>query len=96
MPILSLEIDYVKYEIECKEGEERLLRESEKLLNKKFQENKHIKNLSQSKKYLIICLILAGELNLLKKQNDKKVADFNLIIDELNDLESLIEKKING
>ena len=35
MPILSLEIDYVKYEIECKEGEERLLRESEKLLNKK-------------------------------------------------------------
>ena len=40
----------------------------------------------------MICLILAGELNLLKKQNDKKVADFNLIIDELNDLESLIEK----
>ena len=37
MPILSLEIDYVKYEIECKEGEERLLRESEKLLNKSFK-----------------------------------------------------------
>ena len=64
MPILSLEIDYVKYEIECKEGEEKLLRESEQLLNNKFQENKHIKNLSQYKKYLMISLILAGEINL--------------------------------
>ena len=29
MPILSLEIDNVKYEVECKEGEEKLLKESE-------------------------------------------------------------------
>ena len=54
MPILRLEIDDIKYEVECKEGEEKLLRESEQLLNNKFEQNKQIKNLSQSKKYLMI------------------------------------------
>ena len=68
MPIISLEIDNIKYEVECDdEGEEKLLRESEQLLNNKFQENKHIKSLPQSKKYLMISLVLAGEINLLKK-----------------------------
>ena len=45
MPILRLEIDDIKYEVECKEGEEKLLRESEQLLNNKFEQNKQIKNL---------------------------------------------------
>ena len=44
MPILILEIDDIKYEVECKEGEEKLLRESEQLLNNKFEQNKQIKN----------------------------------------------------
>ena len=72
MPILRLEIDDIKYEVECKEGEEKLLRESEQLLNNKFEQNKQIKNLSQSKKYLMISLILAGEINLLKNKMKKK------------------------
>ena len=36
MPIVSIEIDNLKYDIECEEGEEKLLRESEQLLNIKF------------------------------------------------------------
>ena len=44
----------------------------------------------------MISLILAGEINLLKKQNEKQTTDFESIIDELDDLENLIEKKING
>ena len=96
MPILRLEIDDIKYEVECKEGEEKLLRESEQLLNNKFEQNKQIKNLPQSKKYLMISLILAGEINLLKKQNEKEVCNFDEIISELEDLENLVEKKING
>ena len=96
MPILRLEIDDIKYEIECKDGEEKLLRESEQLLNNKFEQNKQIKNLSQSKKYLMISLILAGEINLLKKQNEKQACNFDEIISELEDLENLVEKKING
>ena len=96
MPILRLEIDDIKYEVECKEGEEKLLRESEQLLNNKFEQNKQIKNLSQSKKYLMISLILAGEINVLKKQNEKETSNFDEIISELEDLENLVEKKING
>ena len=96
MPIVSLEIDNLKYDIECEEGEEKLLRESEQLLNIKFDQNKQIKNLSQSKKYLMISLVLAGEINLLKKQNEKKISEFDNIISELENLENLIEKKING
>jgi cell division protein ZapA (FtsZ GTPase activity inhibitor) len=96
MPIVSIEIDNLKYDIECEEGEEKLLRESEKLLNIKFDQNKQIKNLSQSKKYLMISLVLAGEINLLKKQNEKKISEFDNIISELENLENLIEKKING
>ena len=96
MPILRLEIDDIKYEIECKDGEEKLLRESEQLLNNKFEQNKQIKNLPQSKKYLMISLILAGEINVLKKQNEKETSNFDEIISELEDLENLVEKKING
>ena len=96
MPILSVEIDNVKYEIECKDGEEDLLRESEELLNNTFQENKQIKNLPQSKKYLMISLVLAGEINLLRRQNKEKFIDLESIIGELTDLENLIEKKLNG
>ena len=95
MPILNLEIDNVKYEVECKEGEEKLLKASEELLNNKFQENKQIKNLPQSKKYLMISLVLAGEINLLKDKK-KKFIDLETIINELDDLESLIEEKLNG
>ena len=96
MPIVSIEIDNLKYDIECEKGEEKLLRESEQLLNIKFDQNKQIKNLSQSKKYLMISLVLAGEINLLKKQNEKKISEFDNIISELENLENLIEKKING
>ena len=53
-------------------GRGKLLRESEQLLNNKFEQNKQIKNLPQSKKYLMISLILAGEINLLKNKMKKK------------------------
>ena len=96
MPILRLEIDDIKYDVECKEGEEKLLRESEQLLKNKFEQNKQIKNLPQSKKYLMISLILAGEINVLKKQNEKETSNFDEIISELEELENLVEKKING
>ena len=96
MPVISLEIDNVKYEVECNEGEETLLKESEKLINNRFKENKQIKNLPQSKKYLMISLLLAGEVNTLKNQNQKKATDLELIINELDKLENLVEEKLNG
>ena len=49
MPLVKLVIDKVHYEVECKEGEESLLKESEELLNEMFEKNSQIKNLPQSK-----------------------------------------------
>ena len=40
----------------------------------------------------MISLVLAGEINLLKKQNEKKISEFDNIISELENLENLIEK----
>ena len=58
MPLVKLVIDKVHYEVECKEGEESLLKESEDLLNEMFEKNSQITNLPQSKKYLMMSLLL--------------------------------------
>ena len=39
MTILKVKIDNTNYEIECKKGEEEILREAEKLINLKFKDN---------------------------------------------------------
>ena len=52
MTILKLKIDNIDYEIECKKGEENLLRKAEELLNSSLDNNPHLKTLSQSKNFL--------------------------------------------
>ena len=64
MTILKVIIDKVTYDVECGEGEEEYLREAEKLLNLKIDENSHLRTLSQSKKFLMLSLLLASEINL--------------------------------
>ena len=49
MTILKLKIDNIGYEIECKKGEENLLRKAEELLNVNLDNNPHLKTLPQSK-----------------------------------------------
>ena len=51
MTILKVKIDNTNYEIECKKGEEEILREAEKLINLKFKDNPHLEQLSQSKNF---------------------------------------------
>ena len=96
MPVVKLVIDKVHYEVECKDGEENLLKESEQLLNEMFEKNSQIKNLSQSKKYLMMSLLLASEVNISKRQNEKKIIDFNKIMSELEKLEEIVDKKLNA
>ena len=96
MPVVKLVIDNVHYEVECKQGEESLLKESEELLNEMFEKNSQIKNLSQSKKYLMMSLLLASEVNISKRQNEKKIIDFNKIMSELEKLEEIVDKKLNA
>ena len=44
MTILKLKIDNIDYEIECKKGEENLLRKAEQLLNSNYLLNQLIAN----------------------------------------------------
>jgi len=96
MPVVKLLIDKVHYEVECKDGEESLLKESEQLLNEMFEKNSQIKNLPQSKKYLMMSLLLASEVNITKMQNEKKIINFKKIMSELEKLEDIVDKKLNG
>ena len=96
MPVVKLVIDKVHYEVECKEGEESLLKESEELLNEMFEKNSQIKNLPQSKKYLMMSLLLAGEVNISKRKDEKKMIDLQKIMAELEKLEDIVDKKLDG
>ena len=90
MTILSLKIDNIDYEIECKKGEENLLRKAEALLNSSLENNPHLKNLSQSKKFLMLSLVLAADLSFSKKKIKDDDEDFKKILDELSELEKKI------
>ncbi len=92
MTLLKLKIDNIYYEIKCKKGEEQILREAEKLINLKLKDTPHLEQLSQSKKFLMISLLLAGDLSILQKDLLKKIDDqhYKKILDELEILEKII------
>ena len=92
MSVLKLKIDKVEYEIECKKGEENLLREVEVLINEKITNNPQFRSLPTSKMFLMIALTLAGDLNVLKKENDSVDRQYDEIISELDNLEKILEK----
>ena len=71
MPVLKIRIDSKDFEIECGQGEEELLREAAQLLNLKINNHKEFKNLSETKKYLMIALILISE-NIVNENKKKK------------------------
>tara|TARA_Y100000589_G_scaffold79900_1_gene73626 strand:+ start:16 stop:303 length:288 start_codon:yes stop_codon:yes gene_type:complete len=90
MTILKLKIDNIGYEIECKKGEENLLRKAEELLNVNLDNNPHLKTLPQSKKFLMLSLVLAADLTSNKKQFKDSEEDFKKILNELSELETII------
>ena len=90
MTILKLKIDNIGYEIECKKGEENLLRKAEELLNSSLDKNPHLKTLSQSKKFLMLSLVLAADLSFSKKQFNDDEEDFKKILNELSELQKII------
>ena len=90
MTILKLKIDNIGYEIECKKGEENLLRKAEELLNVNLNNNPHLKTLPQSKKFLMLSLVLAADLTSNKKQFKDSEEDFKKILNELSELETIM------
>ena len=87
MTILKLKIDNIDYEIECKKGEENLLRKAEQLLNSNLNNNPHLKTLSQSKTFLMLSLVLAADLSSSKKQMKDEEENFKKVLNELSELE---------
>ena len=85
-------IDKVIYDVECGEGEEEYLREAEKSLNLKIDENPHVRNLSQSKKFLMLSLLLAAEINRQNNINKNNNKEFEKIQKELIELEEVLQK----
>ena len=90
MTILKLKIDNIDYEIECKKGEENLLRTAEKLLNSNLNYNPHLKTLSQSKKFLMLSLVLAADLSSSKKQFKDDEENFKKVLNGLSELEEIV------
>ena len=90
MTILKITIDNIGYEIECHKGEENLLRKAEELLNSNLDNNPHLKTLSQSKKFLMLSLVLAADLSSSKKQFKDDEENFKKVLNGLSELEEIV------
>lgn len=91
MPLVTIKIDNKDLEIECGEGEEELLRKAEQKLNLKIKSHQELVTLSESKKYLMIALIIIGESIDNEARNNKVEKAFIEINKELNHLESKLK-----
>ena len=94
MGIIKIKIEEQNLEIECKDGEEVVLKKASDLLNKKIEDNAHLKDLRESKKFLMISLTLAVEL-IQDKLNKKTSVNLKDIDDELVILEKLVKDKFD-
>lgn len=93
MPIVKLNIDNKEFQIECADGEENLLRKAESKLNFEIKNHPEFKNLSDSKKYLMISLIIAGEEKTNNLENNNLNYELIEIENELKKLESFFIQK---
>ena len=91
MPLVTIKIDNKDFEIECGDGEEELLRKAEQKLNLKINNHKELITLPESKRYLMIALIIIGE-NIDNDLKNKKIEQIFIEINkELTKLENKLE-----
>lgn len=89
---MKIIIDQKYYDVECREGEEDLLRDAEKMINEKINMISDKENLSTLKKFLIVSLMLAGDFKLIEKKLEDKEKELDIIDNEV----LLIKKKIES
>ncbi len=93
MTIVKINIDNKEFEVECKDGEEKLLIDAEKKIISIINDFPEIRKLPESKKFLMVSLILAEEGIRKNKENmdfDNHLDSINV---ELEKLEDLIDAK---
>tara|TARA_B100000886_G_C20354166_1_gene462239 strand:- start:425 stop:706 length:282 start_codon:yes stop_codon:yes gene_type:complete len=93
MPIVTLKLDGSEFQIECKEGEEDRLISSSKIIIEKLNNYKIEDGLSQSKKFLMISLILAEELLSRNNEIDSQSKYLKKISDDLVELERIVKNE---
>ena len=86
---MKIIIDQKSYDVECREGEEDLLKDAGKIINEKFNMISNQENLSDLKKFLIVSLMLAGDLKLIKNKLENTNKELDIIDNEI----LLIKKK---
>ena len=87
---MKIIIDQKSYDVECREGEEDLLKDAGKIINEKFNMISNQENLSDLKKFLIVSLMLAGDLKLIKNKLENTNKELDIIDNDI----LLIKKKI--
>ena len=92
MPIVKLNIDNNYYKVECADGEENILRIAEQKINSEIKNHPEFRSLPDSKKFLMISLLMASDENKIK--NIDVESDLKSIDEELGKLEIFL-KKIN-
>ena len=93
MPIVKIKLDGSEFHIECKVGEEKRLVNSSKIIMEKLNNYEFDSNLSQSKKFLVISLILAEELLMLNNEKDSQSRYLKNISDSLVELENIVKNE---
>ena len=92
MSLLKININGKNYDVECNDGEENLLKQSVELINDKIEKRNDLKNLPDSKMFMLISLIFAGDLITLKQKIKITDKELDIVDEELVKLKNYIKK----
>tara|TARA_B100001027_G_C16215147_1_gene307055 strand:- start:521 stop:793 length:273 start_codon:yes stop_codon:yes gene_type:complete len=87
MPELKFKIDDREYTLFCETGEEDDLRSAVNKVNEKMKIYKEENDISLTKKFLMVSILLASDLNKTENLNTKnKIEEFNVLFDQIEKL----------
>ena len=92
MSLLKININGKNYDVECNDGEEDLLKQSVELINDNIEKRNDLKNLPDSKMFMLISLIFAGDLITLKQKIKITDKELDIVDEELDKLKNYIKK----
>ena len=90
MSLLEIKINDKKYEVECSEGEEDLLKQAVDLINEKINKSDDLKKLQVSNMFMIIALTFASEILGYKDKTIVSESELDEIYNELEKLKNII------